>query len=453
MDTPTMQGPEAIEAINIAVPAQILPPSSKSPLLPVSIRSFSLRKVVLQACGLWIVTRVLLISFTYMAVTFATSKTPLRAFTPGELLNAWSQWDAGFFLSIAHFGYYAPLTTVYYPVYPLLIHFGTLLLGDGKAVLASVLVSHLASLIAFIGLAVLAAELDGSERTARNLIRVTAAYPVAFFLAAPYSEAVFMALVVWMLVCMCRGQWYGAAACAFIAGFTRATAIILILPLLWEFGRKHGWWSWLWQQRARRGEVQLIRIWIREARQAWSADSQRNALVLLKALLIVEAVPLSFAIYALYCQIRFGNPWTFTQSEIIYWLHVPMPPWNAIALVIRDFIPLPAGSYAQSRYLLDVVPLVLFTVITIVGVRRLPFSFTLYMGGLLLLCISAPIINGPFPYVLMSISRFLILSIPVFLLLARWCERYAWLDMLIVSGGFLLQALFLSFYLQGGWVV
>jgi hypothetical protein len=50
-------------------------------------------------------------------------------------------------------------------------------------------------------------------------------------------------------------------------------------------------------------------------------------------------------------------------------------------------------------------------------------------------------------------GRYVMAAVPLFLLLGRWMVRRPWLEMLVVGGGFMLQALFLGFFLRGGWVV
>lgn len=422
-------------------------PAMKNTTVP-TVRSLSTRAIVLQACGIWLVTRLLFVVFTYMAVLLAANHTPVHSFTPEALLRTWDQWDVNFFLAIGYYGYYSPVPTVYFPLYPLLTHLLASIVGFRYQLEVAILISNLGTLTTFIGLGLLVAHEEGTETVAKNAIRVAASYPLAFYLAAPYSEGVFLALATWMLVFMRRRAWYRAAACAFIAGFTRPTAVILILPLIWEYGCYHGWWLWLynnwrvwqWQPRA----------WYKGFRHSWNA--YRCSVTILQAIIVVEAVPLAFAFYALYCQIRFGIPWAFVQSEQIYWLHRPMPPWQAIRVIGTAYSSIPAWTYNQALFLIDLFPLTLFALLTLLTIRRMPFSFTLYMLGLLQLCIVAPVINPNFPFMLMSISRFLVVSIPIFLLLGRWIERHTWLDMLVVGGSFMLQGLLTAYYLQGGWI-
>ncbi len=411
------------------------------------IRLLPSHKVILQASSIWLVTRFILIILTYIVVFTAMSGTPTHVLSTQVLLQAWAKWDAGFFLALARYGYYSPIPTVYYPMYPLLIHVVAGLLRI-NILIAALIISNLGSLAAFIGLGILALQENETKLAAPNAVRVAASFPLAFFLAAPYSEGIFLALAVWTLVYMRRGAWYRTAACAFAAGWTRPTAVILILPLAWEYCRQHGWLTWAGKHwRVWRWQPQTLP---QRLQRAWSLRTYLA--VILQALIVVEAVPLAFALYALYCKVQFGSSWVFIQNEQIYWLHRPMFPWEALDVAWKVYTSQPIGSYNQMHSLVDLIPLAFFALLTLFTIRRTPFCFTLYMLGLLQLCITAPVMNGNYPFVLMSTGRFLVVAIPIFLLLGRWIERHQWLDMLLVSGGFMLQAIFTAIYLQGGWV-
>lgn len=103
--------------------------------------------------------------------------------------------------------------------------------------------------------------------------------------------------------------------------------------------------------------------------------------------------------------------------------------------------------------LVDVVPLVFVGVVAIVTIRRIPASYSLYLAGLLLACLSSPILGALFPEVFVSVGRYLLVAIPVYVVLARWTYRHPWLDTLFIGGGFAIQALLMAFVLNGGWLV
>jgi Gpi18-like mannosyltransferase len=163
--------------------------------------------------------------------------------TPHLLLLSWQRWDADYYLDASLHGYYKPELTAFFPLYPLLIHGATALLGTTHVLIAALLISNLATLGAFIGISCLVMQEGGDLRTAGQTLLVLAAYPLAFFLAAPYAEGVFLACAVWALLAARRGWWYWAALLGFLGALSRPTGVILLLPLVYEFGRQQGWWG------------------------------------------------------------------------------------------------------------------------------------------------------------------------------------------------------------------
>ena len=396
------------------------------------------RAVVAQALGMWLATRVAFALFTYFAVTyFAELFSPVgqyAAFSPRALLHAWQQWDASWYLNIAQHGYWEIQATGFFPLYPMLIRVATFVLGDTHSLTAALLVANLGTLGAFVALGLLAAGEDGSETSAWRAIRVAAAYPLAFFLAAPYTEGLFLAFAAGSLFCARRGAWLWAALWAFLAGLTRPTSIVLILPLLWEFGRQHDWWrmasSEWWRQGHWRAPLRLL-----------------EASAVTEAAAVMGAVPLAIGLFALYCWQRFGDPLIFLRAQRIYWSHMLMPPWQGLSLALGHYFAAPAWTYLQSWLLVDLAPLAIFALLTLATIRRIPFAFTLYMLGLLYMATATPLIG--YSDTFRSVGRYLLASAPIFLLLGRWTERRPWLDLLIVSGGFLLQAVFTLHWLLG----
>ncbi len=128
-----------------------------------------------------------------------------------------------------------------------------------------------------------------------------------------------------------------------------------------------------------------------------------------------------------------------------------MLPWQSLRMAAQAFRTAALGSYDQMRMLVDYAPLALFALLTLVAMRRQPVSFTLYMLGLLYVCIASPITSLQDVYA--SVGRYLLAAMPIFVLLARWSARRPWLEMLLLSTGFMTQALLLSAYLAGRWII
>ncbi|MGH2517696.1 MAG: hypothetical protein ACRDHP_18770, partial [Ktedonobacterales bacterium] len=170
----------------------------------------------------------------------------------------------------------------------------------------------------------------------------------------------------------------------------------------------------------------------------------------------------ALGLYMLYLAHQFGDPLLFLHAEQQFWHHTPVV--SAVhSTLTKATLPHPAApaaihaapdpdwTYQLARSLVDLAPLVIFGVLTLVAARRLPGAYTLYM-----LCLLALIVASPRPDRLgyfVSAGRYLLAAVPVFLLLARWARRRPWLDLLLMSGGFLLQAVLAAYFLSGGWLV
>jgi hypothetical protein len=413
------------------------------------------RQIAMQATALWLVSRVMLGLLTYYSALFQASlanpnqnSVPRTnpVITPDLLLGRWLQWDGTYYVNIARVGYAQTSWTAFFPFYPFLTHLLAIPLGPGSELLSAMIISNLATLVAFIGLGCLVALEGGTGRAISQTILVLTAYPLAFFLAAPYTEGLFLAGAVWALYAARRGWWTLGIVCTLLGGLCRPTGVILVLPLLYEFGRQHLWW-----QRLIAGVRQRDWTWLRQLprEHPWRQ--------LLTVLGIGAAVPVGFGVFAAVCAQRFGDPLLFIKVHD-QWDRVQLPIWTALVRGAEWqgailFLHQGFWSYENARNLVDFAPVVIMALLTLVSVRRMPFSFTLYMLGLLYISIDPAVRIGQNTVEYDSAGRFLLLSVPVFLLLGRWSARYAWLEMLLVGGGFLLQAAFASYYLAGGWMI
>jgi hypothetical protein len=159
----------------------------------------------------------------------------------GTVTDVWSRWDSVWFLRIAEHGYAHASPSgagpAFFPLYPLLVRW----LGDvlaGHYVLAGILVSLAASLVAFWLFHRLAEERLGVDGARRSLLYL-ALFPTTFFLLAVYSEALFLALALAAFVLAERGRWAGAWLATGLAILTRPIGVALLpalVVLAWHRG-------------------------------------------------------------------------------------------------------------------------------------------------------------------------------------------------------------------------
>jgi hypothetical protein len=382
------------------------------------------QQVLPAAVLTWLLSRAFLAGVALLAVRFAGAG-------HGSLLEAWRQWDTGWYLAISRFGYFSVPAANFFPLYPTLVGLVAFVLGDGGGPVeltqdplrlgVGLLVSNAAALGAFLSLGMLALGEGESRPTAARTMRIAAAYPMALFLGAAYSESLFLALATLTLVFSRRGNWAAAALTGMLAGLTRSAAVVLVAPLAWEYGRQHGWWQ----------------------REAWRRWRWHGLPAAGEAAMVLAAVPAGFAIYMSFLWYRFGDPLLFVHTQVAYWHHQFLPPWQTLAIALDHLVQRRGGAEGA-----DLLLLAFITGVTAMAARRQPVAFTLYMAGLIYVSIGSP--TPALHDVIPSTGRYLVGSAPAFLWLARWTAGRPRLEVLGLGLGLAAQASLLVLFLKGG---
>ena len=160
---------------------------------------------------------------------------------PG-FLDGWDSWDATLFREVAQFGYdgypqhYADKdVAAFFPGLPLVMRVVHVAVPDWTA--AGLVVSLLAGAVAAVALARLAAS-EGTDGARAVLYLVLS--PYAVFLAAGYSEALFLAVALPGWLCAKRGRWSEAGALVAAASLVRVSGAFLAVALvvLWATGSR-----------------------------------------------------------------------------------------------------------------------------------------------------------------------------------------------------------------------
>ncbi len=164
------------------------------------------------------------------------------------LIGAWVRWDAVHYLSIAQVGYAGSGTmrSVFYPLFPFITRLTAWLL-NGQYELAGLIVATISTIIALALLYKMVVEEFG-QRTARWTTVALAIFPTAFFLLAPYTESLFIALTLAMFYLAPKKQWVWVGVLGAFASLTRAPGIYTTAGLAWL----------AWKQ-YRRGELPPLR--------------------------------------------------------------------------------------------------------------------------------------------------------------------------------------------------
>jgi hypothetical protein len=361
----------------------------------------------------------------------------------GDVLAApAARWDAAWYLVIAHYGYRPDLGTLtvsrtaFFPLYPL----GVRALSDvglapviaGVALSLAALAGGLYALHRLTTLevgrlrqrvyatgsrpdAVLGGgeaprvELDARE-VARLAVLLTAFAPMAFFFSAIYSESLYLALSVGVFLCARRGRWASAALLAALAGATRSTGIVLMLPIamFYLYGPREDRVADLPLARALRPRYRLRRdaLWI-------------------------VLVPVGLGLYMAHIALAGGDALAPFHAEAVWSRHFAGPfggLWDGAKAAFEGLRQLlsfqrrhiyysAAGgspSIAAGHNLLLFAFLLAAVPPTIGALRMLPPAYGVYVLVALAMPLSYPVAPQP----LMSLPRFLLVLFPLTMWLA-----------------------------------
>ena len=329
----------------------------------------------------------------------------------GDSLNALfapaARWDSTWYLSIAHDGYHSPDQTVFFPLYPALTAIGGALLGGGAG--ANLLAGLAVSLGCALGAVYLLHRLTALElgsRVARNTVWIFAWLPVAFFLSAVYSEALFVLLTIASFYSARLGRWVLAGLIGALAAATRNGGLLLVVPLLLMY---------LYGPRSDRPPD-------------FEPRGFRPRYRLRRDVLWIAAVPVGLVAYLLYLKLSLGHALTPFQQQSHWHRHfsplggVPSGVWLGLKGMAGFVSDLASG---RGTDLLDVHHFVTFAFLLIAVVllwwsrRRLPLAYTAYAGAGLAIAVSAPSPEQP----LASLPRFTLVLFPLWIALGLWATQ------------------------------
>ncbi|MFB7176657.1 mannosyltransferase family protein [Streptomyces sp. NPDC056257] len=163
-----------------------------------------------------------------------------RAASP---LAPWQQWDWTHFMHIARDGYFpgraGPWTAgwdnreAFFPGFPLTLRAVHTVVPDWAA--AGALISFLAGGVAVLALARIARLRLPDQDAGRRTVLFLLLSPCAVFLAAGYTEALFLALALPAWLAAQRQHWPTAAVLACLACSVRVTGLFLVAALVLHF--------------------------------------------------------------------------------------------------------------------------------------------------------------------------------------------------------------------------
>ncbi len=322
-----------------------------------------------------------------------------------DLLQLWNAWDTPHYLAIAAGGYDPagdPALVAFFPLLPTLVRIGSAFVPP---LAAGLLISYLATVAAAIGLHRLARLDGGSPAIARNAVLAMNLAPTSFALVAPYTEPIFLALVIWAFVRARRDDWLGGGVLGLLAALTRLQGVLLLPALAVEaFAR---------------------------GRLRWR----------MAPLLLVAAGP---AIYLGINWLAYGDPFFFVGVQQSIFFHRAAPPWEVLGNLWQGVV---EGQPSQEWALVYVAPLLAFVALaavfawTLVSPRSRP-SYAVYAGLTLL---TLAMLTWP-----ISTPRYVLGVFPLFLAVAGPARR-PWIGIPLLVGSTALLLVFLAQFAIGGW--
>lgn len=320
----------------------------------------------------------------------------------GDLsLSLWQRFDANWYLKIAMRGYDgSDGSTVYFPVYPLLIR---LLSSVLPPMLAATLISNLALLGVLVLLYRLASGIVDAPAVQRTLIYFLL-FPTSFFLTAAYTESLFLLFVLGCLDSASRRRWTWALTWGTFAALTRLQGVLLVVPLGYMLWRDYR--GLLWKQ-------------------------------LILRSLTLAVIPLATLGFLGFSSLSLLDTYQGTlNAKFVF-------PWENI----RATVSLLAGGKGSIVDGLNLGVTLSLLVLMFPIWKKLPFEYFLYS----LLMLLAPMLRMTTTQPLVSMTRYALAVFPMFIVLAIWGKN-PWVNRLILYISLLLQLYLSAQFILWGWV-
>ncbi|HEX8075270.1 MAG TPA: mannosyltransferase family protein [Thermoleophilaceae bacterium] len=354
------------------------------------------------------------------AIAFAPAATSLHA--KRSLVHPFGDWPAGgvvdfvlsplvrfdahWYLEISQTGYDPAGAEgiaragrpAFFPLYPLLIRAFGGFAGTGAAVVAAYLISAAALLCALYVLHRLVT-LDLGVETARATVLLVAFCPVAYFFSAPYTESLFLLESAAALYAARTGRWAAAGAIGALASGTRNVGVVLLVPLAILY---------LYRDRPTATVGELLR-------RPRPAPPGRSILWL-------GLAPAGLAAFSLYLRGTVGDAQAWRRAQVFFGHDATVFPLEGIRRgAVSAFHAVEGTVPTDLRFptMLEFAFLVVAVFALVGALRTLPAAYSLYSLAALVPALSSPVVDEP----LRSFPRYTLVVFPLFVWLARACER------------------------------
>jgi hypothetical protein len=330
------------------------------------------------------------------------------------------RWDSNWYATIVNEGYkyngndLVQQSVAFYPLYPLIAKALTIWLGiDGLlALLVVANVSALASVL----LLVKYVRHDHGDEVALLTIAFLSFFPTSLFLSTGYTESLTLLLILCCFILLKREQFILAAVFAGFASATRSTGLVLLPVIVWE-------------------------LWCK-----FATDYRRFFSYALFCSILATS---GLWLYMVYLRSAFDSPFAFATNQAAWEKGYKIGHNVIAAILLKGFFPprLPIHELYPRSF--DVWFFLLFLTLILVHRRWLRSSLYLFALGVLMLPYLT-LTGGPFGF--RSMTRFILLAFPVFIVMAKLCESRLWLVPCITGLCAAMLFAYSALYAQWYWV-
>jgi hypothetical protein len=366
-----------------------------------------------EVAATWIASRVAVGLLGFAAIWMVSSGSASHV---APFLPSWKQWDADIFVVLAKYGYrgYAAHSqythlAAFFPGEPVALRLVHGVVRSWSA--AGVLISAVAGLVATIALGRLARLEAGPVAGLRAPLYLILS-PYAVFLAAGYSEALFLAFALPSWLAARQGRWVTAGLLAGMAATIRIDGLFLGIALLVE--------------------------WLLNARRSGSHGRRATELAALSAPWLVTAG------FFTYLHSVTGDWLAWSHAQRDGWGRHLTAPWTALHTSWQAAFSPSQGAAYEWSFRAEIVAVLLGVALTIVlvGLRR--WGEAVFVG------IQVVALATSSYY--LSVARSTLLWFRLWVLLAKWSVSRRWLHVSYLAVAPSLMAVGVVAFTSGHWV-
>lgn len=327
-------------------------------------------------------------------------------------LDIFSRWDGRWYLSIIKTGYQPPANWTgsysnfaFFPLYPYLVKsigWLGLHLPDGLYILLGLLLSNLCFLAAAALLyRLIIVKLGFEESSARRTLGLLFVFPVGFFFSAFYPESLFFFLTVAGFTFALEEKWFWTATCAALVIITKPSGIVPVSALGWLYMEKRQWQI---------KDIKLSAGWFLLA-------------------------PIALLLHFYYLYLISGHPFAFSDA---------MKAWGGLQTSIFQAPLQNLSGPSLDVFKIDFIWVILFLVCSLYILWKWPVKA---FGIFAVLMVVLSVATG----LLVSVSRFLLVTFPVFILPGEKLKRQEWYNAALAVC-FALQVIYFAGWINYYWI-